>query len=328
MYKSVFIAGTFDRLHKGHETLLIAAIEAGEKVTVGVTSDVFVQSFKPGWHLPFTDRSTSVVEWLNIHDTQHKCTVITIDDRLEPAASGTFDSIIVTAENKNVGEEINTLRIKRGLAPLYLIEVPLVVASDGKPISSSRIRNGQIDVDGRQVMPDDLRLLLNQPLGNIYHNEELRARMNDCKDKIVITVGDVTTKTVMDFGVIPSLAIVDLHVRRRYYINLLDYHFQPDTRILKVTSGPGYISGEARDAIWAWSDEIKNKPKKRYAVIVEGEEDLLVLPAIMSAPNGAVLFYGQPPQNDNSTTIREGLVEAIINDELHLKVSDLLKKFT
>jgi pantetheine-phosphate adenylyltransferase len=328
MYKSVFVAGTFDRLHKGHESLLLAAFGAGERVTLGVTSDLFVKQNKPGWHLPFADRQNTASEWIKAHGFVDKCKIISIDDRLEPAASGAFDAIIVTSENKTVGEEINTLRTTRGLIPLALIEIPLVIASDGKPISSSRVRNGQIDVEGRQVMPDELRMILNQPIGKIYDNNELKSLVNSCQGKIVVTVGDVTTKAIMGLGIVPSLVIVDLHVRRKHYTNLADYHFQPDTRIFKVTSGPGYISGEARDAIWAWSDEIKNQPKKCYAIIVDGEEDLLVLPAIMSSPNGAVLFYGQPPQNDSSTTLREGLVEVFINDELHLKVSDLLKKFT
>jgi len=46
--------------------------------------------------------------------------------------------------------------------------------------------------------------------------------------------------------------------------------------------------------------------KRKLAVLVEGEEDLLVLPLMAEAPIGSVIIYGQP---------HEGLVVITVTDE-------------
>ena len=44
MYKLVAIAGTFDRLHKGHRFFISEAFKQGEKVLIGLTSDAFAKA--------------------------------------------------------------------------------------------------------------------------------------------------------------------------------------------------------------------------------------------------------------------------------------------
>lgn len=45
-------------------------------------------------------------------------------------------------------EIINELRFENGLLPLVIVEIQLVLADDNKPISSTRIRRGEIDDHG------------------------------------------------------------------------------------------------------------------------------------------------------------------------------------
>jgi len=56
----------------------------------------------------------------------------------------------------------------------------------------------------------------------------------------------------------------------------------------------GSISASAQNAVdKAFAFAAKN-PKDNVLVVVKGEEDLVFLPAVLSAPAGAMLFYGQP----------------------------------
>ena len=144
MYDRVFVAGTFDHLHRGHEAILTAALNAGEKVTLGLTSDLFVKNYKKNSSIaPFDVRKKNLETWLSDH--QYNALIISIDNPYEPAASlPDLEILVVSAENKSRGEEINTLRKEKGLAPLGLLVVPLVPAEDEKPLSSTRVREGII----------------------------------------------------------------------------------------------------------------------------------------------------------------------------------------
>jgi pantetheine-phosphate adenylyltransferase len=43
------------------------------------------------------------------------------------------------------------MRVRRGLKPVEIISVELVKAEDGSPVSSTRIRAGEIDRTGKLV---------------------------------------------------------------------------------------------------------------------------------------------------------------------------------
>ena len=76
-----------------------------------------------------------------------------IVSRLDDACGQAIDeedieALVVSEETEPSAEMINEIREKRGMKPLDIITIDMVLADDGKPISSTRIREGEIDVAG------------------------------------------------------------------------------------------------------------------------------------------------------------------------------------
>ena len=345
-YQVVFFAGTFDGLHAGHRAILTRAFEEGERVTIGLTSDAFVRMYKSDQSdqsdqftnenslkfRRYEERKKELTRWLKKQHFLERATIIPIDDPYEPAASmPDLDALIVTKENRKTGERINALRYALGVSPLVLIEVPMVEAEDGNPISSTRMRNGEIDREGNLVMPEFMRIILGKPLGTVLEGAAITASIARSLKHAIITVGDIATKTILDAGITSTLAIIDGMVGRKPFHGALDLLQPRRVRPFEagtVKSGPGYISGEAMEAIRT----MLNSPHPplilrggeggvtvRHVLIIDGEEDLLVLPAILYAPIGAVLYYGQPG---------EGLVEVVVTEGKKQQALALLGKFT
>ncbi len=143
-YNKVAVGGTFDKFHDGHKKLLSTAFQIGKKVEIGVTSDAFgglkgdidsceermnnLKSF-------FSDKSNFVVIPL---DDPYGTTIYDSD----------FDAIVVSEETEPTAVEINEIRISKGMKPLDIVVVSFVLAYDGNPISSTRIRRGEINQSG------------------------------------------------------------------------------------------------------------------------------------------------------------------------------------
>ena len=315
MYNHVFVAGTFDRLHTGHEAVLSRAFAEGENVTIGITTDSFVKEIKKlddGQWIREEERKKRVQEWVEDKGWGNRATFIAIHDRYEPAATGDFDAIVVTTDNEATGKRINELRYERSLPPLAFLIVALIPAQDGQPISSTRMRKNEIDAWGTLLLPENLRPELKDPMGEIVRVGELVPELKQ-RTGTLITVGDVTTDRMLTNGIIPDLSIIDLQAERLPYKSLHNYAFSPDVSFVHIKSGPGFISHEALTFLSTWEEK-----KKKFVLVIAGEDDLLVLPAIYYAKIGDIILYGQPKQ---------GMVKLVVTADLQEKVYILLGKF-
>lgn len=314
MYAHVFVGGTFDHLHKGHEAVLHRAFHDGDFVTIGITSDAFISQYKPGKGIsPFEERKAAVEAYRAREGLHKHYQVVPIDDPYEPAASGGFDAIIVTMQNSQTGREINAKREEKGLLPLAFIEVDLLPAQDGDPISSTHIRDGSVDRAGKLTVPDALRPELKSPLGQVLQPDEALAFWHSLKNKTIVTVGDATSFKAVESGVFPDLVIIDHKEKREDAKTNVEQLLPSEYVTQKVQSGPGFIAKEAITMLSGWGSD-----RKKTALVVDGEEDLLVLPAILFAPLESHVYYGQPDV---------GIVEVIVTPEVKTKVTDLLAKF-
>ena len=65
---------------------------------------------------------------------------------------GDFEAIVVSEETEPTAVEINDIRISKGMRPLDIVVVSFVLAYDGTPISSTRIRRGEINQNGNVII--------------------------------------------------------------------------------------------------------------------------------------------------------------------------------
>ncbi len=155
-YRKVVMGGTFDSFHKGHERLLEEAFKAGETVLIGVTSDRLVRSMVKDHVVdPYRHRLQKLQSFLSSRGWLKRTIIFAIDDVYGRATiEKRIDAIIVSEETQKRVEEVNSLRRKRGFKPLATLTVKKVLADDGMPISSTRIRLGEIDSHGKVIAPE------------------------------------------------------------------------------------------------------------------------------------------------------------------------------
>jgi pantetheine-phosphate adenylyltransferase len=155
-YRLVALGGTFDRLHVGHEALLATAFRLGRTVAVGVTSSGYLARHpKPGRQAiqPEATRRRALVRWLTARYPASRFRVVALRDGFGGSTEEGVDALVVSAETVAGGRAVNRERRRLGRRPIPIVVVPLVLADDLEPVSSRRIRAGEIDREGHRRAP-------------------------------------------------------------------------------------------------------------------------------------------------------------------------------
>jgi pantetheine-phosphate adenylyltransferase len=151
--KTVTVAGTFDVMHKGHWFLLEEAFNIADKVIIGITTDRFASSMKKGHDIdPYDVRLGEVGKYLQKKGMLERASFFPLDDPYGPAINNDgLEGILVSEETEKGAEAINQIRVKHGMRPLLIFVMKMVLADDGKPISSTRVRKQEVDRYGRLI---------------------------------------------------------------------------------------------------------------------------------------------------------------------------------
>lgn len=160
------LGGTFTPIHNGHRALLHKAFQTASHdgegdghVIVGLTSsDIAKRTRSDPSHAEmlgeFAERRATLDDELDRLSDAYTASyeIIQLEDTSGPAGTREdVDALIVSPESKaqRRAYELNEQRVDDGLTPLEIHTAPFVTAEDGARISSTRIRNGEIDARGR-----------------------------------------------------------------------------------------------------------------------------------------------------------------------------------
>ena len=145
----------------------------------------------------------------------------------------------------------------------------------------------------RLIFPENVKRLLREPAGRLISGDpdqvmkEVKRLIEADNPPLVIAVGDYTSAKLREHGVRVNIYIIDGRIERRS-CQIFD---TSGLRVIQCVNDPGTICPEAASKL----HELLREPNiKDTVLLVRGEEDLLTLAAIISAPEGSAIIYGQP----------------------------------
>lgn len=153
---------------------------------------------------------------------------------------------------------------------------------------------------------EDSRVLFKTPFGRLHAS--LDTVLPVIRDRTVYSVGDRVSTDLVGLGIIPAVIITDGFTLRSPCVPLV----VPGIEIQNVVNPPGCLSEDLFSAI---RNAVAAPP---VHILVEGEEDLSVIPLVLAGQEDAVLLYGQP---------HEGVVTCVIDDGARGRARELLTHF-
>ncbi|MFX1481560.1 MAG: DUF359 domain-containing protein [Promethearchaeota archaeon] len=314
----------FDRLHKGHRLMIdrlsempkpVACVTDGELISQGLDLFALIQ---PAEHrLRMLDE---YIQSIDLDDVIRTSVARTNDDLMSIEGNTTFLMYEGPCCKEIQDGALAVRKRKLGVEDHVELLKP-IHANDGDKLSSGRIRLGEIDREGKRLRgtKEPPRILelgdrdrLKAPKGHLYNirdgkpETQVVQRIRNESPIKVISVGDVTSYTLQQEGYTPDVMIVDGITKRGLYPERFS-----GTQEFKIYNPAATIYPEA----WSVVDTAIHEEGKSL-ILVDGEEDLMGFPAVLLAPVGSAVVYGQPnagivwiPVNDENKRIAEALLE-------------------
>jgi len=307
------IGGTFDRFHSGHMSLIETGLSHCEKIQVWMTNDEIAQS-KDNRIKKWDERKSDLESATSEHSS--RISIHLLSDKFGPALETSHaTAIICSNETMSSCLEINSQRRESDLEPLDLILAESVFSWNGKTISSSQIRAGSMDREGkpwvpRKITDSDARITprveseLKQPFGKLIEGpeedtsiaiKEALSYILETSDfnGLLIAVGDVTVLGFQRAGRTADLAFIDGQTKRSHWASSSEINQDLYDNIIECNSPAGSLSNSlleaCRESVSSWLENGDSS-----LIIVTGEEDLAPLLLHPLAPIGSAVVYGQP----------------------------------
>ena len=165
------------------------------------------------------------------------------------------------------------------------------------------------------VLTDNQRVLLKNPFGVLVDDKQITAKEIGkiiTKCRLLITVGDATTRHMAKLGIPVDIEIIDGKEKR----TSCNISKTSTTTLISCNNKPGTISTESINAV-----RIAIGAPRPVRIMVYGEEDLFVLLACDVCPDGTFIAYGQP--NAGMVIIR---VDATVRDKTRNILESMVHK--
>ena len=148
----VATGGTFDEIHVGHLALLAKAFQSGKKVIIGVSSDEFASRRKKQIRHNYDQRVSNLRKIIAEKFGNVEYEIAKLEADFGPAVTaGEVGALVTSNETRSKADLLNKMRAQRKLSPVQVLSVEMVNADDGLPVSSTRIRSGEIDNRGKML---------------------------------------------------------------------------------------------------------------------------------------------------------------------------------
>ena len=145
----VAMGGTFDVVHIGHMALLDKAFSISSKVIIGLSSDQLAKKKGKNLTSDYPKRLSLLKSVIEKNFPNSSYEISKLENDFGPAViEGSVKALVVSEETSDKGIRLNELRAERNLSPVMIVVVPMVLAKDGKAISTTRIKNSEIDDSG------------------------------------------------------------------------------------------------------------------------------------------------------------------------------------
>jgi len=162
------------------------------------------------------------------------------------------------------------------------------------------------------TLTPEMRAKFKEPFGTLIEGtfnqtmSKLKKMVKEDKPNRIISVGDVVSLNLHQYGFNPFLSIIDnISLRTQVMPERLS-----SEKTVNVVNPQGTITQEAEKAV---KDALEQNYHKH--IIVEGEEDLLVIVAVLYSTRNDFVVYGQPHQ---------GIVVVKVSDEKKEQAKRLL----
>ena len=158
--------------------------------------------------------------------------------------------------------------------------------------------------DAVATLPQEARDAFKHPIGPVYTDAE---QLLEAAGRPIIAVGDVVTYHLLAAGHQPAVAVIDGRTEREAVSD--EVREGLPAADVSVASEPATVSRALLEALVTAIDG-----DEATVIEVDGEEDLAVVPAVLAAPEGASVVYGQPG---------EGMVLAAVDADLRETMDEL-----